>query len=178
MVMEFFADTIHRDKFDIDRFSQSEYYGLITKLLSDIGINGLNSKEIKTMNIAYNAIDHILKRFYLATDDHGRTNTKAYEEYMSLIKCDTGSVYSMPSMDDIRNTLKVEIDKNPMLKYIIASVSVNGDIRTLTKNPNPLKQIDGSNSRYNYYSNSGRETWYQKMDDVESFKQQLSSTIK
>lgn len=178
MVIEFFADTIHREKFDMNRFSHVDYYGLITKLLSDIGINGLNSKEIKTMNIAYNTLNHILSKFYIETDDHGRQNTKLYDKYMNLIRVDTGDIYKMPSMDTIRNTLKAEVDKNPLLKYIIASVSVDGNLRGLNKNPNPLKQVEGSGSRYNYYNNNGgRESWFQKLDDVESFRQQLSSTI-
>ena len=175
MIMEFFADTIHREKFDMSRFSQTDYYGLITRLLSDIGINGLNSKEIKTMNVAYNTLSHMLTTFYNRYDDNGTLDDK--DKYMNLIKVDAGDIYKMPSMDSIRNTLKVEIDKNPVLKYIIASVSVDGNLRELSKNPNPLKQIEG-NGRYRHYGNSGRETWYQKLDDVESFKQQLSSTIK
>jgi hypothetical protein len=175
MVIEFFADTIHRDKFDMNRFSQSDYYGLITKLLSDIGINGLNSKEIKNMNLTYNSMLHMLRCLYAATDNGGAT----YDDYISIIKTDVGNNYSMPSMDSIRNTLKVEVDKNPLLKYIISSNSVDGNLRGLNKNSNPLKQIDGASNRYNYYSNSsGRESWFQKMDDVESFRQQLSSTIK
>jgi hypothetical protein len=175
MVIEFFAYTIHCDKFDMNRFSQTDYYGLITKLLRDIGINGLNSKEIKNMNITYNSILSMLRCLYAATDSSGAT----HDNYISIIKTDVGNNYPMPSMDSIRNTLKVEIDKNPLLKYIISSNSVDGNLRGLNKNPNPLKQIDGASSRYNYYSNSsGRESWFQKMDDVESFKQQLSSTIK
>ena len=114
---------------------------------------------------------------YITTDDHGSQDTKTYDKLIKLIQVDAGDLYKMPSMDSIRNTLKVEIDKNPMFKYIIASISVNGNLRELNKNPNPLKQVEGNGSRYNYYSNSGRETWFQKMDDVESFKQQLSSTI-
>jgi hypothetical protein len=173
MVMEFFADTIHRDNFDMSRFSAKDYYGLITRLLSDIGINGLDSKEIKTMNVAYNTIIHILTCLYNLD-----TDSKAYEKYTDIIKSNSGDLYKMPSMDTIRNTLKVELDKNPMLKYIIASVSVDGNIRSLNKNPNPLKQVEGGGSRYHYYGNSGgRESWFQKLDDVESFRQQLSSTI-
>jgi hypothetical protein len=173
MVMEFFADTIHRDNFDMSRFSAKDYYGLITRLLSDIGINGLDSKEIKTMNIAYNTILHMLACLY-----HLETDNKAYEKYTDIIKSNSGDLYKMPSMDTIRNTLKVELDKNPMLKYIIASVSVDGNIRSLNKNPNPLKQVEGNGSRYHYYGNTGgRESWFQKLDDVESFRQQLSSTI-
>ena len=177
MVIEFFADTIHREKFDMQRFSQADYYGLLTKLLNNIGINGLNSKEIKTMNIAYNSIMNMLSQLYITTDDHGRQDTKTYDKYKKIIEVDAGDIYKMSSMDTIRNTLKVEIDNNPMLKYIIASTSVDGNLRNLSKNPNPLKQIEGNSNRYNYYNNSGRETWFQKMDDVESFKQQLSSTI-
>jgi hypothetical protein len=109
---------------------------------------------------------------------HLETDHKAYEKYTDIIKSNSGDLYKMPSMDTIRNTLKVELDKNPMLKYIIASVSVDGNIRSLNKNPNPLKQVEGNGSRYHYYGNTGgRESWFQKLDDVESFRQQLSSTI-
>lgn len=163
MIMEFFADTIHRGEFDIRRFKQEDYYGHITKLLVDWNVNGLDSKKIKSANILYNQIKSMIGGFYAGNKDET-------DRYTKLLEVESSKVHTIPKMTEMRKSIKSELDKNPLFKYIITSSPTNGDIHGLDKG-SPIQQVDGRYRAYGRYNK-----WFEEID-VEVLKTQVSSTI-
>jgi hypothetical protein len=164
MTLEFFADTIHRSEFDIKKFNKDDYYGHMTKLLSDFGINGLDSAKIKDANVIYNQINRIIDTMY---EEH------KVSQYKKIFKkADSDNGYVAPKIADLRKTIKVELDSNPMFKYIMCVTPVSGDLREL-KNINPLKQNDGNRGHY-YRDNNG---WFTTISDVNMLKVQFGQII-
>ncbi len=168
MVLEFFADTVHRTSIDINRFTQTEYFGHMTRLLSNVGINGLDSKKIKETNVYYNQLNALLLSMYRTED--GDDDSK---EYTKLLQHNGTDSYKVFSIKSIRTDIKNELDKNPLLKYIIAVKPVSGDLRSLQKDYNPLKQLD-DRSRYHW---DKTDRWYTTLNDVDAFRKQISSII-
>jgi hypothetical protein len=164
MTLEFFADTIHRNEFDIKKFNKDDYYGHMTKLLSDFGINGLDSAKIKDANVIYNQINRIIDSIY---EEH------KVSQYKKIFKkADSDNGYVAPKIADLRKTIKVELDSNPMFKYIMCVTPVSGDLREL-KNINPLKQNDVNRNHY-YRDNNG---WFTTISDVNMLKVQFGQII-
>ena len=151
MIMEFFAETIHRHKFDITKFKQSDYFAHMTKILSKIGINGINSNEIRDANVSYLQLNHWIKKLYPEDTSIHKT-----------IKPDGSLKDKLVKIEELRKSVKEALDNQPMLKYIVCSHEVGGNLRELT-NDNPL-----SSFRNSYYH--GHNTWNYKMNDTESFK--------
>ena len=163
LIMEFFSDTVHRHKYDINAFKMSEYYDHINSLLSEIGIDSIDAEDIKKTNVAYIQLNNlIVNNLYVKTD---------FKEYTDLISSEDKTKYTLAKASELRKTIKAEVDNNPMLKYIMGTVSVRTGIRNLTSK-NPI-----SNSTDNYNRNND---WVSKMSDdmIELFKIQLSSLIK
>jgi hypothetical protein len=158
MIMEFFADTIHRNKFDIAKFKQSDYFAHMTKILNKIGINGINSNEIRDANVAYLHLNRWVKELY--SDD---------TSIQKAIKPDGSLKDKLIKIDELRKQIKEALDNQPMLKYIVCSHEVNGNLRELT-NDNPLSAF-----RSTYYH--GPNSWSYKMNDTESFRKLVSKTI-
>ena len=165
MIVEFFADTIHRETFDIARFKKDDYYAHMTKLLHDFGVNGLDSAKIKEANVVYNQINAMLCGIY----DSGVVG-----EYQKIFKPSTSGQYDCPKMADLRKNIKAEVDNNPMMKYIMCIHPVSGNLREL-RNINPLKQLDAEH----YYGHRSDERWLNKMDDdrVEELKLSFGQII-
>lgn len=163
LIMEFFSDTVHRHKYDINGFKMADYYAHINGLLNDIGIDSIDAEDIKKTNVAYHQLNSlIVNRLYLNKDS---------KEYSDLISSDNKTKYNLPKTSELRKTMKAEVDSNPMLKYIMGTVSVKVGIRNITsKNP-----ITNSTDAYNRNND-----WTLKMTDdmVDLFKIQLSSLIK
>jgi len=164
MILEFFADTIHRNEFDIAKFKKDDYYGHMTKLLSDFGINGLDSAKIKDTNVIYNQINRIVESIY------DKDKVSQYQKIFK--KADSDNEYVAPKIADLRKMIKVELDSNPMFKYIMCVTQVSGNLREL-KNINPLKQND-SNRGYYYRDNNG---WFTTISDVNMLKVQFGQII-
>lgn len=167
MVIEFFADTVHRNSTDIARFSQAEYFGHITKLLNKIGINGLDSKKIKETNVYYIQLNNFIMNMYKSSDVD---NSK---EYLKLLQQQSSDSYGIDSISFIRSSIKNELDKNPLFKYIMTVKPVSGDLRQLQKDNNPLKQLD-DRGRYHW---DRTDKWFSNLNDVESFRKQMSDII-
>jgi hypothetical protein len=165
MIVEFFADTIHHESFDILKFKKDDYYSHMTKLLHDFGVNGLDSAKIKEANVTYNQINAMLLGIY----DSGVVG-----EYQKIFKPSTSGQYDCPKMADLRKTIKEEVDSNPMMKYIMCIHPVSGNLREL-RNTNPLKQLDAEH----YYGHRSDERWLNKMDDnrVEELKLSFGQII-
>jgi hypothetical protein len=168
LVMEFFADTMHRATFDLKRFSQTEYFDHINSLLKDRGIDNLDSKELKKKNVQYNTLINIQHQMFDHSDD--------IDGYTKLFKSETKAIkYKLTKAADLKKILKVEVDKNPMLKYIMGSNQNNGSLRDLDSKNNPISQFAD-----HYYGKRNNTIWVESMDSdkVELFKIQLSSLIK
>ena len=161
MAMEFFADTVHRNSFDIKKFKQADYFAHITKVLHSMGINGVNSKDIRTANNLYHSVLKWVKAFYPTTHEH----------ISKTVKPDTRLKDKLGKIDDLRKQIKDALDKQPMLKYIVASHADKTDLRSLTGD-NPITAILTDN----YYTNRSK-SWYGKMDDVEKLRQSVGQTI-
>ena len=168
LVMEFFADTMHRATFDLKRFSQTEYFDHINSLLKDRGIDNLDSKELKKKNVQYNTLmNKIEHEMFDHSDDS--------ESYIKLFKSETKATkHKLTKVADLKKILKVEVDKNPMLKYIMGSNQHNGNLRDLDSKNNPISQFADT------YYNKRSAVWVETMDSdmIELFKIQLSSLIK
>ena len=168
MIMEFFSDTVHRPKHDMTKFNQTDYSNHMDNILKEIGIENVDSQNIRTINVEYNCLVNMI--------EHRVYSGLGVEEYLNLIKTDTKKVTNkIPKTSEIRKNLKEAIDNNPMIKYIMGSHQVNGSIRDLT-NKNPISALEGRN---NYYASTGKD-WFSQMtnDSLELFKIQLSSLIK
>lgn len=161
IAMEFFADTVHRNSFDIRKFKQADYFAHLTKILHNMGINGVNSKDIRTANNLYHSVLKWVKVFYPETHD----------SISKTIKPDIKLKDKLVKIDDLRKQIKDALDKQPMLKYIVASHVEKADLRSLTSD-NPMTAILADN----YYANGSR-SWYGKMDDVEKFRESVGQTI-
>jgi hypothetical protein len=164
MTLEFFADTIHRSEFDIKKFNKDDYYGHMTKLLSDFGINGLDSAKIKDANVIYNQINRIIDSIY--------ENEKVSQYKKIFKKADSDNEYVAPKIADLRKTIKAELDNNPILKYTICVMPVSGNLREL-RNVNPLKQ----NDRNRDYYGSNVNGWFSVINDVDKLRVQFGQII-
>jgi hypothetical protein len=164
MILEFFADTIHREEFDITKFKKDDYYGHMTKLLSDFGINGLDSIKIKNANVIYNQINRVIDNIY------DKDQTRQYKSIFK--KAESDKEYVAPKTSDLRKNIKAELDNNPMLKYIMCVTPVSGNLREL-RDHNPLKQHDGNRSYY--YRNNNN--WFNSIDDVHGLRVQFGQII-
>jgi hypothetical protein len=166
LITEFFADTIHRFKYDITKFTKEAYFDHMNTILQTIGIDQIDSENIRTTNVEYHSLLNMINdRIYRLDSD----------KYVNIIKSQTKTKYQLPKASEVRKTIKEAIDKNPMIKYIMGTNQVTGMIRELT-DKNPISSLD---NRASYYTNSGKD-WFAQMDSdsVDLFKIQLSSLIK
>jgi hypothetical protein len=164
MILEFFTDTIHREEFDIAKFKKDDYYGHMTKLLNDFGINGLDSAKIKDSNVVYNQINRIIDSMY---------DSDKVSQYKRIFKkAESDNEYVAPKIADLRKTIKAELDNNPILKYTMCVTPVSGNLREL-RNVNPLKQNDGSRGNY-YRDNNG---WFSTINDLDKLKVQFGQIV-
>jgi hypothetical protein len=168
LIMDYFANTVHMNKYDISMFKSEDYFKHINDLLSEIGISTINSKTIRSTNIEYNTLINALTVMYETSD-----NT---DHYTKLFKSDTNKTkHGLDKLSDLRKTLKTEIDNNPMVKYIMGTHRVNGQLRELS-NKNPISNL--SNTNRHYYGNNN--DWLSQMGDnnIDLLRIQLSSLIK
>jgi hypothetical protein len=171
MIMEFFSDTLHRQKYDITKFKQEDYFSHMNTILKDIGIDNVDSQNIRTINVEYNCIINMI--------EHRVYSGLGSQEYLDLIKTTNKTANNkIPKTSEIRKNLKDAIDSNPMIKYIMGTHQVAGNIRDLT-NKNPISDLEGHGGYYSHSYSNGKD-WYSQMgtDSLELFKIQLSSLIK
>lgn len=166
MLMEFFAKTVHEENFRIEKFNQAEYFAHISKLMEKASIRSVDSKDIRSANLAYNALTALITNLYAAYDA---------KTYLKIIKGESTENFKLPAIDTVRKTMKTEVDKNPMLKYILGSHQVSGTLTELKSNRNPITQI--VECTHNYSKNTD---WIMQMsrENIDLFRIQLSSLIK
>jgi hypothetical protein len=168
LVMDYFNHTVHMNKYDINAFKSEDYFKHINNLLNDIGISSINSKTIRSINIKYNTLVSVLTAMYESSN-----NT---DPYIKLFKSDTNKInHGLNKLSDLRKTVKTEIDNNPMVKYIMGTHRVNGQIRELG-DKNPISNLSSTNRHY--YGNNN--DWLSQMSDsnIDLLRIQLSSLIK
>lgn len=161
MIMEFFGHTIYSNQFDIKKFKATDYFAHMTKILHKIGINGINSKDIRNANVLYQIMTNWVKRLY--PDD---------ATMLKVIQSDNSLKNKLPTMDNLRKQIKESLDKQPMMKYIVCSVDTSGNLRELN-NDNPLSSVMSRG----YY---GRRTnWSSKFDEqsIERLRVSIGSSI-
>ena len=168
LVMDYFSNTVHTNRYDIALFKNEDYFKHINDLLNNIGISTINSKTIRSTNIEYNTLVSVLTLMY-------GTSEKT-DPYTKLFKSDTNKIkHRLNKLSELRKTIKTEIDNNPMVKYIMGTHRVGGQLRELG-DKNPISNV--SNTNRNYYGNNN--DWLSLMNDtnVDLLKIQLSSLIK
>jgi hypothetical protein len=169
MLTEFFANTVHIHPFNITKFSQTEYLSHISKLMKEAGIEDVDSKEIRNANLAYNTLTNmIVTRLYSVT------NQDKAEGYLKIIRGTSTEDLKRWKISEIREKIKAEVDKNPMLKYMMGTHQVSGNLTDLKPSQNPILE-----DRSSYYGKSSKD-WIEQMsqENIDLFKIQLSSLIK
>jgi hypothetical protein len=147
LLIEFFADTINHDEFDIKRFDKNEYFAKMTIILAQYGINGVDPAKIRS---DYIGLKHLQ---YKLTNIYGEANNPINNSLSK--KSDSKIVSNLPKMGELRKNLKETVDKVPMLKYIVGVSENNGNIRHITSH-NPIRTFD------NGYR--GKPEWTTKID--------------
>jgi hypothetical protein len=167
ILTEFFANTVHLSPFNIARFSQTEYLSHISKLMKEAGIEDVDGKEIRNANLAYNTLTRMISGYlYSGQEDE-------VESYLKIIRGTSTQDIKTWKISEIREKIKTEVDKNPMLKVIMGNHQVTGNLVDLKSNQNPIIE-DRS-----YYGKQSRD-WVEQMsqENIDLFRIQLSSLIK
>jgi hypothetical protein len=166
ILTEFFANTVHMSPFNIPRFNQTEYLSHISNLMKEVGIEDVDSKEIRNANLAYNTLTRMITN-HLYVSDSGA------DSYLKIIRGTSTEDLKRWKISEIREKIKTEVDKNPMLKLIMGNHQVSGNLVDLKSNQNPIIE-DRS-----YYGKQSRD-WVEQMsqENIDLFKIQLSSLIK
>jgi hypothetical protein len=169
MLTEFFANTVHMSPFNISKFNQTEYLFHISKLMKEIGIEDVDSKEIRNANLAYNTLTRMITNCLYT----GNNSNKA-EGYLNTIRGTSTEDLKRWKISEIREKIKTEVDKNPMLKLIMGNHQVAGNLTELKPDQNPIL-----GDRHSYYGKSGKD-WIEQMsqESINLLKIQLSSLIK
>jgi hypothetical protein len=166
MLTEFFAHTVHVAPFNIPRFSQTEYLSHISKLMKEVGIDNVDGKEIRNANLAYNTLTNMIVGYLYAGENKA-------DSYLKIIRGTSTEDLNTWKISEIREQIKTEVDRNPMLKVIMGNHQVAGNLVELKSNQNPIIE-DRS-----YYRKQSRD-WVEQMsqENIDLFKIQLSSLIK
>jgi ribosomal 30S subunit maturation factor RimM len=82
--------------------------------------------------------------------------------------------HNLPKISDIKNLIKTGLDNNPILKYIVGSHSVNGNLRDLQLSNDPVSQLQ----ERNYYYRNSNKPWLSTLSDVDSLRKQIGSLVK
>ena len=167
MTINFFASDVHNTQFKFKKFTQSQYSDHMNKLLKKIGIDSYDSNKIKSATTQLNALSTWITYLY-------KDYETVLQKFSSLVKPNTSKDSSkLPKLSEVREIIKAEVDKNPMLKYILGSHENSGNLTDLGNSNNPLAPF----ASRGYYSRTN--DWIYKMSDDSAllFKTQLSSLI-
>jgi hypothetical protein len=135
--------------------------------MKEAGIEDVDGKEIRNANLAYNTLTRMIS--------HNLYNGQVdkIESYLKIISGTSTQDIKTWKISEIREKIKTEVDKNPMLKYIMGTHQVSGNLTDLKSNQNPIIE-DRS-----YYGKQSRD-WVEQMsqENIDLFRIQLSSLIK
>ena len=135
--------------------------------MKEAGIEDVDGKEIRNANLAYNTLTRMISQnLYCGQADDT-------ESYLKIIRGTSAQDIKTWKVSEIREKIKTEVDKNPMLKVIMGNHQVSGNLVDLKSNQNPIIE-DRS-----YYGKQSRD-WVEQMsqENIDLFRIQLSSLIK
>jgi hypothetical protein len=164
-MIEFFAESIHNSGVSFSKAKKEDYFAHIATILSKHGINGIDPSGIRDAYQSLNNIKHHLNKLYSDPNNVVSESLDSSDE-------NSISISNLPKMTDIRKNLKDEVDKSPMLKYIIGSNHHADYGRPKSINPLKVYHNDG------HYNN--KPAWFTTIGDesnIESFKTTLGSLI-
>lgn len=154
--------------FTIKAFQKQDYFFLITSLLKDMGLDitsELLSRKIRE-----------LKKLQTTVQSLYNFDENTLQKYMSLITPKPKASIKLGDMKKIQQTIEIELDKNPMLKYTIAVgyESSKVDIRDISNISPQLSML-----RYTYDMATSQKCWMYKMTQKQRdlLKTQLGSVI-
>ena len=164
MVMNFF-NHINDPGYKITRFSSKDYTEHMNSLLSKFGIDQIDTSKLMADRIELNKLNRIISEIY----------PKNFEQY-TITESKTKAESKLPKMSSINASVKAALDKNPVLKYILASEEVTGRLNELQVGSNAFSSH--KTKRYGYHQTSD-EKWLYEMTEVEltTFRTQISSLI-
>lgn len=167
LLTRFFANDIRGGSSLGDKFKKGEFSAHMNLLFKKHGVDdSLKSEDI----IKASAELNILVNF-INTMKH---NAVEVSEYLNIVQNSRADKIKIMSCKEMEKIVKEELDKNPMLKYIVGSNEMNGELYCITGGDNPLSMF--TRNRY-YYGAS--DTWHSKMDSDSALllRTQLSSLI-
>jgi hypothetical protein len=154
--------------FTIKAFQKQDYLFLITSLLKDMGLDitsELLSRKIRE-----------LKKLQTTVQSLYNFDENTLQKYMSLITPKPKTSIKLEDLKKIQQTIEIELDKNPMLKYTIAVgyESSKVDIRDISNISPQLSML-----RYTYDMATSQKCWMYKMTQKQRdlLKTQLGSVI-
>lgn len=165
MIHYFFAHVIHNN-FDMRFCNKSEYLTVMTKILAKFNMNGIDPEKIRKQSQEFNTLKHEINSMY---------NEDYTSDIVSISQESKDFCESILKNAELRKKFKVEIDKVPMLKYIVSSgcESNNSDSGlNAISSSNPLKI-----NHNRYYS---PPAWFVSMDNnnIEQLRNSLGVLIK
>lgn len=144
----------------ITKFAETDYNAHIITILSKYGANGLNLSDITA------SVDTIQKLTSIIDSLYSKPYRDDYINAITIKEKNTINL-SLASMDTLRKTLKQELDKLPLVKYIVCMASKdaggNTDLMSLKDN------ILGEPDRW-----SQRDKWFDKVDNQDDIRDCLS----
>ena len=186
MVIDFFANTIHEEQFGIQRLDGKAYLEHITRLLIDIGLTSVDSPAIVKAFLLRDRINNLLYTLYnriVATDE----KTKAKDDLVAELtaKITDRPVYNLGrwyEIDYLIDTLKKELDKNPLLRYIVFSGTRSEELRALKNHTSPLSQCFVDYDFANVFNVvvepvSGNFLTADTQDQIETLRKQIGSIV-
>jgi hypothetical protein len=165
MIHYFFAHVIH-NSFDMKFCKKSEYFAVMTKILAKHNMNGIDPEKIRKQTQEFNILKSEINTMY--SEDYTSKIVSISQESKDFCE-------SITKSSDLRKNFKAEVDKVPMLKYIVSSTldgtSADGGLNGIGSS-NPLRV-----NHNRYYT---PPAWFVTIDEngIEQLRNSLSVLIK
>jgi len=153
MVIFFFSQTV-RSGVEFRNISKTDYMSHMASILNRYNMNGLNPTQIRK------AYDNLV----LAKKTLVGVYSSSIVDGVEISKSTNDRAKTIGKMSDIREKLRNEVDKSPVLKYIVGNDD-SAEVTTVEPS-NPLANAGG------YYANK-----WQTSVDVDGLKRNLGSLI-
>ena len=165
MIHYFFAHVIH-NSFDMKFCKKSEYFAVMTKILAKHNMNGIDPEKIRKQTQEFNILKSEINTMY--SEDYTSKIVSISQESKDFCE-------SITKSSDLRKNFKAEVDKVPMLKYIVSSTldgtSADGGLNGIGSS-NPLRV-----NHNRYYT---PPAWFLTIDEngIEQLRNSLGVLIK
>jgi hypothetical protein len=165
MIHYFFAHVIH-NSFDMKFCKKSEYFAVMAKILAKHNMNGIDPEKIRKQTQEFNILKSEINTMY--SEDYTSKIVSISQESKDFCE-------SITKSSDLRKNFKAEVDKVPMLKYIVSSTldgtSADGGLNGIGSS-NPLRV-----NHNRYYT---PPAWFLTIDEngIEQLRNSLGVLIK